>query len=56
VFSDFHVTDNAGPSTIGSCTISSGGLSPQQKAIEYFLFDLTSCVQDDTLAPSVPGP
>lgn len=56
MFSDFHVTDAAGPSNIASCMISSGGLNGQQKALEYMLFDLTSCVQDDSLPPAPPGP
>ncbi len=47
VFSDFHVEDasnnNAGGKTFPSeCT--AGALTPQEKLLEFMLFDLTSCV------------
>ena len=58
VFSDFHVTaagllNNKGqfPS---SCA--SGALTPQEKALIFMLFDVSSCVQDDHKPPEVcPG-
>lgn len=54
VFSDLHITDAAGPSSIGSCPISAGGLNGQQKALEFIFFDLSACVQDDKVPPAPP--
>jgi hypothetical protein len=54
VFSDLHITDAAGPSSIGSCPISAGGLNGQQKALEFIFFDLSACVQDDKEIPMPP--
>jgi hypothetical protein len=56
VFSDFHVTGSGG--TSGGQTFpaecDSGPLSPQEKVIEFMLFDLASCIQKDTTPPSPP--
>ena len=54
MFSDVHITDDTGPSTIGGCALSSGGLNSQQKAIEFLFFDLSACVSDDKVAPQPP--
>lgn len=54
VFSDLHITDASGPSAIGSCPISAGGLNGQQKALEFLFFDLSACVQDDKTPPMPP--
>jgi hypothetical protein len=61
VFSDLHVNGN--PMTTDSCNDTLGGgqpppqgcadvdLSPQEKALEFMLFDLSSCVIPDTIEP-----
>jgi len=54
VFSDLHITDAAGPSAIGSCPISAGGLNGQQKALEFLFFDLSACVSNDQVPPALP--
>jgi hypothetical protein len=61
VFSDLHVAGN--PLINDTGNVSGGGmappvgcdaksdLSPQEKALEFMLFDLSSCVISDTVAP-----
>ncbi len=53
VFSDLHVS-GLGVSSISDCHFDSGGLTPQQKALEFLLLDLSACVQSDSVPPSAP--
>jgi hypothetical protein len=55
VFSDFHVSAaerNQNATFPASCK--SGPLTAQEKALEFMLFDLSSCVQKDTKPPQPP--
>ena len=54
VFSDIHLTDAGGQRVIADCKLTSGSLNEQQKALEFFLFDLSACITDDREPPTVP--
>lgn len=62
VFTDLHVSKNGGGESSdfsdqetpfpAGCT--TRGLSAQEKALEFMLFDLSSCVQEETATPTPP--
>jgi hypothetical protein len=62
LYSDFHVsgsnTSNGAmfptecDRSITSCESANCDMTPQEKALEFMLFDLSACVQDDTKPPS----
>jgi hypothetical protein len=52
VYSDFHVENSGGANGAtfpSECSM--GGLTPQEKLLEFMLFDLTSCVTPPTCKP-----
>lgn len=52
-YSSFHIANSATPSTFpAECT--AAALTPQEKVLEFMLFDLSSCVQKDSEPPKPP--
>jgi hypothetical protein len=56
VFSDFHVvaTNTTSGGTTFPAECDPGPLTPQEKVLEFMLFDLASCIQTDTVPPVPP--
>ena len=58
VFSDVHVSQGGGTNAAvpfpTRCGAISTDLTPQQKALEFMLFDLSSCAQIETGTPQPP--
>jgi len=59
VFSDFHVTAGAlsgQPTFPDSCVPATTPMTPQEKALVFMLFDVSSCIQNDHVIPTIcPG-
>jgi hypothetical protein len=55
VFSDLHVAGASSDTPDPPSGCSSAALSPQEAALEFMLFDLSSCVIPDTVAPPDGG-
>jgi hypothetical protein len=68
VFTDLHMNvsvtvdggtaggDNSGPDNPFPTECKTNGLTPQAKALEFMLFDLSACLQSDTAMPVPPPP
>jgi hypothetical protein len=54
VFSDLHVGSNSQDTMAPPGGCRGGQLSPQEKALEFMLFDLSSCVTSDKIQPQPP--
>jgi hypothetical protein len=55
VFSDIHVSGEMGSAPLPA-HCGSEKLTPQELALEFFLFDLAACVQPDSAVPTAPKP
>jgi hypothetical protein len=56
LFSDFHVVQSTSPAAPFPQECSPGPLTPQELALEFMLFDLSACIQQDTQTPEPPQP
>jgi hypothetical protein len=54
LFSDFHVSDLGNVSLPFPTECNDMPLTPQEKALEFMIFDLSSCVQPDSIPPIIP--
>jgi hypothetical protein len=56
VYSNFHIANGfAAGGTVFPQECDASPLTPQEKVLEFLLFDLASCVQEDT-DPPIPPP
>jgi hypothetical protein len=56
LFSDFHVVSTLSSSTTFPRECDGAPMTPQEKALEFMLFDLSACIQVDTQPPTPPPP
>jgi hypothetical protein len=56
LFSDFHVVSQLAGSSTFPEECDSQDMTPQEKALEFMLFDLSSCIQKETDPPKPPPP
>lgn len=54
VYSNFHIATSVSSNAEFPGECSGAPLTPQEKVLEFLLFDLASCVQDDTGEPQPP--
>ena len=54
VMSDLHVSAGGGDDENLPSSCNSTTLTPQERALEFMFFDLSSCVQDDKVPPTPP--
>jgi len=54
VFSDFHVEDSSNTQYTYPGECGNAAMTPQEKLLEFMMFDLASCVTPDTIAACVP--
>jgi hypothetical protein len=58
IFSDVHLDDAPEGAFPSYCPANpnSNDHAPNELALEFLFFDLSSCVQNDTMAPPMPPP
>ncbi len=56
LYSDFHVVRAISSGTLFPDECDSQPMSPQEQALEFMLFDLSSCIQEETRPPQPPAP